>query len=197
MSSPTAVLVVDLQNEVVHPDGQLRDDLAVIASDLVASTNRLVTWARGKQYPVVWVRAAYRPGYIDAAKTSRENLSRTPGLLVDGTWGAEVVDGAGRLPDDVVITKKRMSAFYETDLDFVLRWYGVERVVVCGTSTNFSVESTVRDAHSRDYDVVVVTDATGSRTSHLHGPALAVMGHTFGRLVTVDDLTSREPAASK
>jgi len=89
---------------------------------------------------------------------------------VDGSWGAEILDGLGRLADDAVITKKRSSAFFSTDLDLVLRGLGVERLIVGGTSTNWAIESTVRDGDSRDYEMVVVREATGARIRELHAP---------------------------
>ena len=186
----TALLLIDLQKEVLHPDGKLAEDLPAVAESLLEATRQVVSWARERQYPVIWVRAAYRPGYIDAARTVREAMARTPDLpgMLEGSWGVELVDGVGRRDDDVVITKRRMSAFFQTDLDFVLRGLGVEQLIVGGTSTNWAVESTVRDGHSLDYQIVVVREATGARIAELHEPSLRGIATRFAQVKTLAEV---------
>src|SRR5690348_6298405 len=143
----TAVLLIDLQNETLHPEGKLAGDFPAKAEPLFAAVRQLTAWAHQRQIPVIWVRLAFRPGHFDAV---RDSMSRTRGTLLDGSWGAELFDGLGREPHDVVVTKKRPSGFFNTDLNIVLRGLGVDRLIVGGVSTNWAVESTVRDAHSYD-----------------------------------------------
>jgi nicotinamidase-related amidase len=183
-----ALLLIDIQNEVLHPQGTLRGDLAQAADSLLANVRRLVSWARGRDFPVIWIRMAFRPGYIDASRATRATASAMAGRLVDGTWGAELVEGLGRTEEDIVVTKKRPSAFFNTDLEFVLRGLGVDRLIVAGTSTNWAVEATVRDAESRDYGVVVVREATGARMGELHESALHTIASRYGEVKSIDDL---------
>jgi nicotinamidase-related amidase len=131
---------------------------------------------------------AFRAGYIDASKSVRASAVDMAGRLIDGTWGAEIVDGLGRQPDDPVVTKKRPSAFMSTDLSFVLRGLGVQRLIVAGTSTNWAVEATVRDAESLDYEVIVVRDATGARMGHLHDAALRNMATRYAAIMSTDEV---------
>jgi len=180
----TALLLIDLQNEVLHPDGRLAGDFPASAGPLLDAVRRLVTWAHERRLPVIWARLAFRPGHFDAV---RDSMSRSRGTLVDGTWGAELLDGLGRREDDIVITKKRPSAFFHTDLDLVLRGLGVDRLVVGGVSTNWAVESTVRDGHSHDYEMIVVREATGTPIAELHEPSLRSMGTVFAKVVSLAD----------
>jgi len=189
----TALLLIDLQNEVLHPDGKLRGDLPAQADRLVHATRQLVAWARERSYPVIWVRMAFRPGLVDAGRGVRMNTSVTAGRLVEGQWGAEILDGLGRLPEDVVITKKRSSAFFNTDLDFVLNGLGIRRLVVGGTSTNWAIESTVRDGDSRDLEMIVVREGTASRMADLHEPSLRSMASRYARVVSLDEVVRLEP----
>ena len=188
----TALLLIDIQNEVMHPDGQLRGDLPAAADRLVDATRQLVAWARDRSYPVIWVRMAFRPGMVDAGRGVRMNTSVTAGRLVDGSWGAEILDGLGRRPDDVVVTKKRSSAFFNTDLDFILNGLGVRRLVVGGTSTNWAIESTVRDGDSRDLEMIVVREATASRIAELHEPSLRSMASRYARILSLDEVSKLE-----
>jgi ureidoacrylate peracid hydrolase len=164
----TALLLIDLQNEVLHADGQMRGDLPAVAARLLDATRRLVAWSRERTYPVIWVRMAFRAGFVDASRGVRFGTSATAGRMLDGTWGAEIVDGIGRRAEDIVITKKRSSAFFNTDLDLVLNGLETRRLLVGGTSTNWAIESTVRDGDSRDYEMIVVRDATAARIAELH-----------------------------
>jgi nicotinamidase-related amidase len=185
--SKTAVLLVDLQNEVLDPAGALAGDFPATAAPLLEAVRRLVAWAREQGHPVIWLRLAFRPGHFDAV---RDSMSRQRGTFVDGTWGAELVEGLGREPGDTVITKKRPSGFFDTDLPIVLRGLGIDRLVVGGVSTNWAVESTVRDAHSHDHEVVVVRDAVGTPFHDLHEPSLSSMASVFARVVTLSDLVA-------
>src|SRR2546422_3632625 len=113
-----ALLLIDLQKEVLDPDGTLCGDLPKVANTLLEAVRKLVSWARERRLPVIWVRMAFRSGYIDASRSVRASAAEMAGRLVDGSWGAELVGGLGRMDDDIVITKKRPSAFFGTDLDF-------------------------------------------------------------------------------
>lgn len=181
----TAVLLVDMQNEVLHPDGGLAGDFPRRAASLLEAVRRLVAWAHERQVPVIWLRLAFRAGHFDAV---RDSMSRRRGTLLDGSWGAELLDGLGRGPDDVVITKKRPSGFFDTDLRVVLRGLGVDRLIVGGVSTNWAVESTVRDGHSHDLEMVVVREAVGTPFEDLHEASLRSMGSVFARIADLADV---------
>lgn len=186
----TAVLLIDLQNEVLHPDGGLAGDYPAQAGSLLDAVRELVEWARSTNTPVIWARLAFRPGHVDAV---RDSMSRVRGTLVDGSFGAELLDGLGRLADDIVITKKRPSAFFDSDLRVVLRGLGVERLIVGGVSTNWAVESTVRDGHSHDLEMIVVREAVGTPFTDLHEPSLRSMGSVFAEVLSLAELRSRAP----
>ena len=187
MTPSSAVLLIDLQNEVLHPSGGLAGDFPATAGPLLEAIRTLVAWARTVDVPVIWVRLAFRPGHVDAV---RDSMSRTKGTLLDGSWGAELYDGLGRLAEDIVITKKRPSAFFDTDLRVVLRGLGVERLIVGGVSTNWAVESTVRDGHSHDLRMVVVREAVGTPFADLHEPSLRSMATVFASVVPLAEVVT-------
>jgi ureidoacrylate peracid hydrolase len=184
----TALLLIDLQNEVLHADGQMRGDLPAVADGLLEAVRKLVAWARERKHPVVWVRMAFRPGFVDASRGVRTGTSATAGRMIDGSWGAEIIGGIGRRDEDVVVTKKRSSAFFNTDLDFVLNGLGATRLIVGGTSTNWAIESTVRDGDSRDHEMIVVREATAARIADLHEPSLRSMASRYAKIVTLAEI---------
>ena len=122
-------------------------------------------------------------------------MSRKRGTFVDGTWGAEILDGLGRRDDDVVVTKKRPSGFFDTDLAIVLRGLDVSRVIVGGGSTNWAVESTVRDGHSHDLEMVVVREAVITPFEDLHEHSLRSMATVFAQVVSIDDIVATDAGA--
>src|SRR5690606_35610792 len=115
---------------------------------------------------------------------------------VDGTWGADLLDGLGRSDRDIVVTKKRPSGFFQTDLVLVLRGLGIDRIIVGGASTNWAVESTVRDAHSHDFEVIVVRDAVATPFEDLHEASLRSMATVFARVVDLAEVIGRDAAAA-
>jgi ureidoacrylate peracid hydrolase len=183
-----ALLLIDLQKEWFDRSGGLVDYAPTNATQLLAAVTELVTAARAASAPIIWVRLAFRPGHFDAV---RDSISRTRGTLLDGTRGAELVDGIGRTATDVVVIKRRPSAFYATDLEIVLRGLGIQRLVVGGMATNWAVESTVRDGHTRDFQMVVVREATGSSDPELHESSLRSMAAVYARVMTLDEVVSR------
>ena len=189
----TALLLVDIQNEVFHPDGALAGDFPTRAASMLAAVRRLVDWAHARELPVVWLRLAFRPGHFDAV---RDSMSRTRNTFVDGSWGAELLDGLGRRDGDIVITKKRPSGFFQTELTLVLRGLGVDRLIVGGASTNWAVESTVRDGHSHDLEMIVVRDAVATPFEDLHEPSLRSMETVFARVVALGEVIAegRDPS---
>ena len=82
--------------------------------------------------------------------------------LVDGTEGIEIYEELAPQEGELVIKKHRYSAFYNTDLETQLRNRGIETLIITGTVTNMCCESTARDAQFRDYNVIFVSDATGT-----------------------------------
>ena len=186
----TALLVIDVTNEVLHREGTLGGDLQTASATLIPAIRRLVEWARSRGTPVIWARTAFRPGYIDASAAMRRTAATLNGRLLEGTWGIELVQAAGPMAQDIVITKKRPSAFLATELDYVLRGLAVSRLIIAGTSTNWAVEATARDADTRDYDVVVARDGTAARMGTFHEDALRSIASRYGRVASVDDIVS-------
>ena len=181
----TAVLVVDMQNELMHPDGKYFKAFPMDAVPINDAVRRLADWAHEKTLRVIWLRLAFRPGHYDSVSNS---MSRERGTLVDGEWGAEILEGLGKLDSDIVVTKRRPSGFFDTDLNIVLRGLGIKRLLVSGGSTHWAVESTVRDGHSHDYEMFVVREAVGTPFPEFHESSLRTMATVFATIIGLDDV---------
>jgi nicotinamidase-related amidase len=96
------------------------------------------------------------------------------GDFAPGSWGQANVDALTGLVD-VTVSKVAYSAFFNTQLDWVLRHAGIDTVAVCGIVTNGGVASTVRDAHMRDYHTLVLSDGCAAFGEECHQTSLADM----------------------
>jgi ureidoacrylate peracid hydrolase len=176
----TAVLVIDMQNGFCHPKGSL--PLAGFGlprmDEVVGATVGLLAAARAQGLPIIYTRHVFRPDLLDVPARSRDMLPTDPPPLIRGSWDADVIDELKPLEADRIIDKNRYDAFLYTDLEIVLRALGVRRLLVTGVVTSVCVESTVRSAEQRDFEVFVASDCT-SAASEAHAPALAAMAAVF------------------
>jgi ureidoacrylate peracid hydrolase len=179
------LLVIDMQNELLHPDGKLyHGGFPSEFAELVPNVKRLLEAARASAVPAVFVCTAYHPTYADASPLSP---SRKSGSLLEGTWGVKIVEDIAPLESEIVIRKRRPSAFFETPLDSILRGLGARSIFICGVATNRAVESTARDAFNRDYESVIVADGTAARSAAAHRASLESLGSFFGRVMTASE----------
>ncbi|HEY7063678.1 MAG TPA: isochorismatase family cysteine hydrolase [Chloroflexota bacterium] len=181
----TALLVVDMQNDYCAPGGASDRNgrpLGMIQG-IVPALRRLVEAARAAGVMVVWAKYTLGPG--SAGLSGPEILRRGHNFkgadaTVKGTWGHDVIADLPYRDDDLVIEKRRVSAFVGTDLDICLRGQGIKTLVVTGVMTQTCVETTVRDALCYDYYVAVVDDCCASGTPAPHETSIRNMA-TFLR----------------
>lgn len=172
----TALLIVDLQNDFIHPKGayarggQGAPAIAALPARVAPFANALRAAGgviMATQFTLVPGRGG-EPIVSPHLKQLRPFL--TNGDFAPGSWGQDVVDELQ--PIDVKIEKVAYSAFYMTRLEWVLRKLGVSHLLVCGIVTNGGVASTVRDAHVRDIDVTVIEDCCAAFSDAVHQAAI-------------------------
>ena len=126
---------------------------------IVTRTNELVQAFRLRGLPVIWVRQEFDPDLSDAFAEMREKGIKT---AIAGTLGCELHSRLDRATEDIVIIKKRYSAFFGTDLDSRLRRMGVNRLVLTGVNLHACVRTTAIDAYQRDLTVILASQCLGS-----------------------------------
>jgi nicotinamidase-related amidase len=194
MNSPKpkiALIIVDLQNDFLSPDGAYARGGAVseAARELpgrVAGVARALKAGGGlvaaSQF-TLWPDAQGEPMISPHLKALRPFLRR--GDFAPGSAGqANVAELQPFI--DVSVCKVAYSAFFNTQLDWVLRHAGIDTVAVCGIVTNGGVASTVRDAHMREYRTIVLGDGCAAFKPEVHAAALADMG-TVADVMTCDE----------
>lgn len=179
MTTPV-VLALHYQNDQLHPEGRIRVGLAEddpARARLIAAAGRLLAGARARGWPIIHVRMAFRPDYADLARnTPIFRKTAEIGAVRDGHWGAEFFAELAPLdsPREFAFKHNRISAFYGTELEALLRLLDAKQLVIAGIATHSVVESTVRDAADRGYEVTVAADACAAAGT-AHDTALASM----------------------
>jgi len=175
-----ALVIVDLQNDFLSSEGAYARGKTV-SSEAILLPERLVPLAQAVKKHQGLVAASLFTLWPDAdgqPMISPHLLERRPflrkGDFAPGSWGQANVDVLAPLID-VAVCKVAYSAFFNTQLDWILRRAGINTVVVCGIVTNGGVASTVRDAHMRDYQTVVLSDGCATFTETAHQAALTDM----------------------
>ena len=174
----TGLLAVDLVNDYLEPAGAMP---AADCGPIIDANRRLAEAARRAGVTIVWIR----PGHLDAD----DGLFRKRIVhALEGTWGAELHPDLGVQKGERVLSKRRYSAFFQTDLDLWLREHDVARVVVTGVALNICVRSTVHDAFFLGYQVWVVQDACRATGEREEASTLYDIQTHFGEVVTVEDV---------
>lgn len=193
----TTLLVVDMQNGFCDPQGAMaragvnyfpQNRIVPAVKELVSVCRRAgirVAWSLQRHYPDDLTRKRHRiPSHLT-------KLGVVPCLK--DTWDSELVAQlkGDVLPEDDVFEKHRSSCFYNTTLEVKLRMRGMTTLIVCGVATNYCVESTIRDAYARDYDIVVVEDCVATLWEDLHRATLRNVELFYGTVISLSALEER------
>ena len=186
----TALVNVHWQQDIVTAHGAFAPFFAeaVRRHGVVNRTRTLVQAARESGMPVIWARAAFRPGYPELVmNTGLSQAIKELNALVEGSPGAQIIDELTPLGSEPVVCHPGTSAFPVTPLDSILRRLGIETVLLTGVATNITVEGTARDAVNLGYRAIIVSDACAAATDAAHQATLETFA-LLGRTTTVEEI---------
>lgn len=176
-----ALLVIDMQQFFLDPHSPT---FTCGGLAILPTVKRLLAAFREEGRPVIYTRHVHHPGRIDAGIMEWW----WEGMCLEGTPESEVNPEIAPLPNEKIILKHRYSAFYNTDLETILRCLKIEDLVVSGIMTNLCCESTVRDAYYRDYRVFFLADGTGTINEEMHLASLLNLAFGFAHVTTADEI---------
>lgn len=177
----TALLVIDMQNFFLDP-ASLTFTCGGLA--ILPTLKRLIGVFREAGLPVIYTRHVHHPRHLDAGITGWW----WKGMCLEGSPESEVHQDITPLVGEKVVLKHRYSAFYNTDLETVLRCLKIEDLVISGIMTNMCCESTARDAYYRDYRVFFLADATGTINEEMHLASLLNLAFGFANVTTAGEV---------
>lgn len=175
----TALIVIDMQNSFLHPDGE---NSYPEAQDVIEPVRALIKAAETSGCLIVHTLDRHREGFVDFEQ------KRLPHHCVEGGFDAAYFEGFGprERSNEIEIVKRRYSAFFATELGLFLNEQGIERVVLCGVKTNVCVRATAQDAFANGFEVVVPKDATNSNRDHLAVASIEDIDRYIGRVVDLE-----------
>jgi len=172
-------LVLDMENDLVAEDGPNgRSPLGaeVQGRGILPKTAAAIAKARAAGVMIGYVRVGFSPDYRECPSTSVIfSGAKQHGLFKLGSWGTEVHASLKPQEGDFDIVKHRVSPFYGTNLEPILRAHGIERIVMSGVSTVAVVQAGVRDGHDRDYRCVVLEDCCAAASAAAHQAGIATL----------------------
>jgi len=205
---PPALIIIDMQRDFLEPGGfgaALGNDVSLLGA-AIEPCLRILAWARETGVPVIHTREGHRPDLSDAppAKVARGVPSLRIGdpgpmgrILIRGEPGHDLVESLAPRAGEVVIDKPGKGAFYQTDLDLILRNRRIEYLLVGGVTTEVCVNTSVREANDRGFKCLVLSDCCASYFPEFHEMGLrmiAAQGGIFGWVAPSANVLGASPA---
>jgi ureidoacrylate peracid hydrolase len=198
----SALIIVDMQNDFVHPEGSFGSRAREIPEagidmpflmDTIPQVKRLADAFRKAGRPVVYIAQVLKPDYSDA-QFPYWRFGLTPGGnrrgCVEGTWGAQIIDELQPQEGEHLVVKKGFGGFSNTPLDTILRNMGVTTCVVTGVTTCVCVSTTVRGGVEYNYRMILVADAVAEMSRDTHEAELKTMARVFADVKTTDEVVA-------
>ena len=164
--SRTGLLIIDMQNDMCHPEGRMFIRDAAHRAETMA---RVLQAFRETRQPVIHAVRSYRADSWDVERFRVPYFQNDRGFFIEGTWGRQIIDRLTPEPGEPIIVKQRFSAFMQTELDLLLRRADIDRIAVMGQNLPNCPRATMVDAVALDYDVIAVEDglATGTEDTRI------------------------------
>ncbi|PRP90949.1 Peroxyureidoacrylate/ureidoacrylate amidohydrolase RutB [Enhygromyxa salina] len=178
----TALVLIEYQNDFTSPGGAFHDAVKGVmdSTEMLSKTRSLVERTRAAGVTVMHAPITFAKGYNEITEHPYGILAGVVEneAFVKGTWGAQIVDELAPHEVDIVVEGKRgLDTFASTNIDFMLRSKGIETVALGGFLTNCCVESTMRSAYEKGYEVITLTDCAAATSQAAHDNAIE---HDFG-----------------
>ena len=183
------LLIIDFINDIVHPEGKISHAAERIKNNkTMQHANQAITWARKHNILIAHIKVGFDTAYINCPENSPMfSGAKQHGALKLGEWGTEFHEKMDVQPQDSIIIKHRVNAFYNTDIETLLHAQHIDTIIICGVTTNYAVEHTARDAHDREYNVVIIADACEAVNQNAHDATLASLSR-FSKIINASDL---------
>ena len=162
------LLVIDMQKDF-FTDGELCD----VRQNLVQNINTVISRAREKDIPIIWVKQEFETDLSDAFLVMRDKNIK---VTIKDTEGAEILDELDRKESDLLVIKKRYSAFFQTPLEEILKKLSPSKLILTGINTHACIRAAAIDAYQRNFRVVIPSDCVHSWDKEHHEVTLKYLG---------------------
>lgn len=197
----TALLLIEYQNDFVSEGGAQHDAVKVVMaeSDMLAHSHAVTRQARARGVTVMHAAISFADGYPEVPTEPYGILAgiRQAKAFRQGSWGAAIADVMAPVEGDIIIEGKRgLDCFASTNIDFILRQRGITTLAIAGFLTNCSVESTMRSAYERGFEVMTLVDCTATLSPEAQSAAIEGTFPMFSRPMTHDQFIANLEASA-
>lgn len=197
----TALLLIEYQNDFVSEGGAQHDAVAAVMrdTDMLAHSRAVVEASRAQGVTILHAPISFADGYPEVPAEPYGILAGIVGANAfrKGSWGVEIAAEMAPAEGDIVVEGKRgLDCFASTNLDFILRQRAITGLAIAGFLTNCCVESTMRSAYERGYQVVTLTDCTATLSAEEQDAAITRNFPMFSRPMTHDAFLASLEVAS-
>lgn len=192
--SRTGLLVIDIQNGFVHPESSMGKSPSGTKAQqgIIPHIVSLIKFCREKQIPVFWSQQEHFAEDQTRLRKVIKPHSARQGFLpcLRGSWETDFYSEIKQLiaPNDFIIQKHRASVFYNTNFETKLKMLNLSCLLIAGCNTEFCVESTVRDAYARDFDLIIFRDGVAGINPHFHKNSLDIFKAYFGEVLGLNEI---------
>ena len=176
----TALLVMDMQVAIVG--------MLPTGNETPGNIANAIAYARTQNIPVIYVVVGFRPGMPEVSPNNK-GFSASKARLGNGNNDefTKIVDIVAPMLDDIIVTKRRYSAFTGSDLEVILRSQGIQKLVLTGISTSGVVLSTMREAVDKDYQLTVLSDGCADADEEVHCVLTTKVFPRHADVITVEE----------
>ncbi len=184
-----ALLVIDYINDIVHEKGKTPSCSGYVKEhNVIQHTNSIIKLAREKNALIIFVKIGFSPNYCEHPENSPMfGKAKINNALKLEEWGTEFYSELNYIKNDIVVIKHRVSPFFGTSLEPILKANKIEGLLLSGVSTNNAIQAAARDGHDRDYEIIVLKDACGAANTQDHENAIYFM-QRFSEIVEQDKM---------
>lgn len=192
-TNKTALLLIDLQNGFYHPDSEMGKNVGVENRQMtIPIVENLVSFARQKNIPIFWSKQIHFPEDVNRKNRILRSHAEKQKFLpcLRGSFETEFYAPFLKLLDvnDHIIEKHRATLFFDTNLPTKLRMLGIKNLIIAGCNTEFCIAHSIRDAYARDYEMIVIEDATAGIDPKLHQYCLEVFHAYFAEVLKLENI---------
>ena len=193
----SALILIETQNEWMHPDGKLRKALVTDEKAMLNSIDNIekaLAYARKNRILVIHVGLRFEKGYPELAngKSGLRKAIPLAGTFLNNTFGSEFYETVKPFDGEFIVTGRTgASGFTGSNLDAFLRNHKIENLYLTGYATHVCVESTLRDAHDKGYNTFLISDATWAFNQKQQDYVLTEIVHHYGEHLTTGVFVSK------
>lgn len=166
--------------------------------EIIPAVKNVIAIMRSKGIPVYYAKAIREASGLDLLdrvhkiipESRREKLDDMH-LCIKGTWDADIIDEIYPEEGDYIVEKRRDSVFQDTEFELWLRSFGADTIIFTGIDSYICVESSVRDAFNKGYDVILLRDCVASRVKQLHIASLLQIAEAYGWVLSTEELLEK------